>query len=317
MESYQNQSSSPSRLAYSQAFDGFVLTYMPARNWSKATRRGYTYDVSELLEYLDKDGSHFCDQLDVNRINAYLSTLDARGLKGNSRRRKVIAIKAFLTYLIEHTKTLHQDFGSTIIWPAAQEDEPRALTVAEYTRLLEAARGNVRDAAIVMVLLQTGIRLSELTALTVADVTLPAKPSPNLTNGFGEIRVKRKGRRLREIELNYKGCRALHSYLQIRPRYLKAKNADPFEQALFLTKYGKAISNRGVQWNFKKYANEAGIPWAHVHTLRTTHITHHLGKGTDIKTVMGNAGHSNLATTNRYTAYVKEARIKAMQDNAL
>ncbi len=183
---------------------------MPAKNWSATTRRGYTYDVAELLAYLEEDDTTYCDQLDVRRINQYFSSLDGRGLKGNSRRRKVIAVKSFLAYLISQT-ILGPDFGHNIIWPAAQEDEPRALTVAEYTKLLEAARGNVRDAAIVMVLLQTGIRLSELTALTMDYVTLPAKPSPNLSNGFGEIRVKRKGRRLRAIELNYKACRAVHA----------------------------------------------------------------------------------------------------------
>ena len=57
--------------------------------------------------------------------------------------------------------------------------------------------------------------------------------------------------------------------------------------------------------------------WAHVHTLRTTHITEHIARRTDIKTVQGNAGHANLATTNFYARYVKEAQIRAMQENAL
>ena len=201
---------SSGRTTLAEAFENFTLFYMPAKNWSATTRRGYTYDVAELLAYLEEDDTTYCDQLDVRRINQYFSSLDGRGLKGNSRRRKVIAVKSFLAYLISQT-ILGPDFGHNIIWPAAQEDEPRALTVAEYTKLLEAARGNVRDAAIVMVLLQTGIRLSELTALTMDYVTLPAKPSPNLSNGFGEIRVKRKGRRLRAIELNYKACRAVHA----------------------------------------------------------------------------------------------------------
>jgi integrase/recombinase XerD len=77
------------------------------------------------------------------------------------------------------------------------------------------------------------------------------------------------------------------------------------------------MTPRSVQKAFKLYAEEAGVPWAHVHTLRTTHITHHLAAGTDIRTVQHNAGHSNLATTNRYAAYVKEAAIKAMQEHAL
>ena len=64
-------------------------------------------------------------------------------------------------------------------------------------------------------------------------------------------------------------------------------------------------------------SRSAGVRWAHVHTLRTTHITEHIARRTDIKTVQGNAGHASLATTNFYARYVKEAQIRAMQENAL
>jgi integrase/recombinase XerD len=158
-------------------------------------------------------------------------------------------------------------------------------------------------------LLQTGIRLSELTALQMDDVTLPIKPSPDPMTGFGLLRVKRKGRRLQEFILNYKACRAVKNYLRVRP--------DSTSSSLFLTKYGTSMTNRSVQKAFKKYAVATGISWAHVHTLRTTHITHHIASKTDIKTVQGNAGHLNLATTNYYAQFVKDAQIKAMQEHAL
>ena len=91
--------------------------------------------------------------------------------------------------------------------------------------------------------------------------------------------MKRKGRRLQELVLNYKACRALKAYLRIRPQAP--------HHALFLTKYQTAITNRSVQKAVKKYAVAAGLPWAHVHTLRTTHMTQHIAKGTDVKTVQG------------------------------
>ena len=116
----------------------------------------------------------------------------------------------------------------------------------EYTALLREAGHHPRDAAILELLLQTGIRLSELTALTIDDVSLPAKPSLDPVNGYGLLRVRRKGRRLQELILNYKACRALKGYLRARPA-----SAEP---ALFLTKYQEPITGRSVQKLMKKYA---------------------------------------------------------------
>src|SRR5512138_557981 len=182
--------------------------------------------------------------------------LDERGLKGSTRHRKVAAIKTFLRYL-EREGALPTNFSSRIGWPEVARDEPRALSVPEYTALLREAGHHPRDAAILELLLQTGIRLAELTALSVADVTLPTKPSSDPVHGYGLLRVHRKGRRLQELILNYKACRALKAYLRVR-----AEAAAP---ALFLTKYHEPITNRSVQKLMKKYASAAGVPWAHVH----------------------------------------------------
>jgi site-specific recombinase XerD len=246
--------------------------------------------------------------LSTDAISHYLSELDDRGLKGSTRHRKVAAIKTFLRFL-EREGELPPDFSSRISWPEVQRDEPRALSQPEYTALLREAGHHPRDAAILELLLQTGIRLAELTALTVEDASLPTKPSLDPVNGYGLLRVRRKGRRLQELILNYKACRALKAYLRVRP--------EAATQTLFLTKYHGPISGRSVQKLMKKYATAAGVDWAHVHTLRTTHITEHIARRTDIKTVQGNAGHASLATTNFYARYVKEAQIRAMQENAL
>ena len=75
-----------------------------------------------------------------------------------------------------------------------------------------------RDAAIIEVLLQTGIRLSELAGLTLTDVEIPQKISKEVEN-VGSVLIRRgRGRKDRVIALNYKSCRALRSYLQVRPR---------------------------------------------------------------------------------------------------
>lgn len=288
-----------------EAFTAFCEVYMRNRNFSMVTRTGYRYDLSEWLAHTQITYVH---EISSQAIHHYLSLLDLKGLKGSTRHRKVAAIKTFLTFL-EEQHVLPKDFSHKLIWPEVTRDEPRALSTAEYTAILREVAHDPRDSAMFELLLQTGIRLSELTALTLDDVTLPAKPSNDPVTGYGLLRVKRKGRRLQELILNYKACRAVKNYLKVRPKSSSS--------ALFLTKYGEPMTNRSVQKAFKKYATAAGVAWAHIHTLRTTHITHHIANKTDIKTVQGNAGHLNLATTNYYASYVKEAQIRAMQEHAL
>src|SRR5512144_967073 len=300
------ESQEQEELLLTEALRRFCEVEMPARNLSQETRRGYAYDLTEWVAHVAP--SLPVSALSTDVITRYLSMLDERGLRGSTRHRKVAAIKTFLRFL-EREGELPVDFSSRLSWPEVQRDEPRALSVPEYTALLREAAYHPRDAAILELLLQTGIRLAELTALTVEDVSLPAKPSLDPVHGYGLLRVRRKGGRLQELILNYKACRALKAYLRVRPT--------GSAQALFLTKYQEPITSRSVQKLLKKYATAAGVSWAHVHTLRTTHITEHIARRTDIKTVQGNAGHASLATTNFYARYVKEAQIRAMQENAL
>src|SRR5512144_1624623 len=201
-------------LLLTEALSRFCDVEMPARNLSPETRRGYSYDLTEWVA--SASSSLPVSALSTDVIARYLSALDVRGLRGSTRHRKVAAIKTFLRYL-EREGTLPVDFSGRISWPEVQRDEPRALSVPEYTALLREGGHHPRDAAILELLLQTGIRLSELTALTVEDISLPTKPSLDPVNGYGLLRVRRKGRRLQELILNYKACRALKAYLRGSP----------------------------------------------------------------------------------------------------
>ena len=189
-----------------------------------------------------------------------------------------------------------------------RRDEPRPLSPAQYTAILREASTKTRDLVMFETLLQTGIRLSELTALALESITLPAQRSQDPVTGYGLLRVHRKGGRLSELVLNYKASRAIKAYLTVRP------NA-PFP-TLFLNKYGKPLSNRSVEKAFKKYATRFDIPWAHVESLRTTHITEHLARKTESTIVQEHAGLTKRQM-HSYTQFVSEAQIRAMQEHAL
>ncbi len=149
-----------------------------------------------------------------------------------------------------------------LIPPEREYHQPRYLTEREYKALLDACRHETRDAAIIELLLQTGMRLCELAGLKLTDVQLPARISKE-PEGAGCVRILGKGRRERTVTLNWKACKAVRAYLTVRPK-------DAPDQHLFLTKFRLGISARSIERLVEKHLREAGIHDASVHTLRHT-----------------------------------------------
>jgi site-specific recombinase XerD len=158
------------------------------------------------------------------------------------------------------------------------------------------------------VLLQTGMRLSELANLTMTDGEIPKRITRDPDN-TGSVRVRRKGNKTQVIPLNYKACQALDAWLRVRPGV-------DFD-ALFVTKFKAPMSPRAIQYRVKKYLDEAGIKGASVHTIRHTFGTHHAARGTDLKTIQEMMGHADLATTSIYVSLAKKAQRQALQEHAL
>jgi site-specific recombinase XerD len=237
-----------------EALRVFCDVYMPACQFAATTRRGYRYDLREWFAHVPVRSVKSISTLSMHR---YVSHLDSKGLQDSTRKRKVAALATFLRFLVEQG-VLPDTFSSSLVWPKVEQAEPRPLSPGQYTVILREAASNPRDRAMFVTLLQTGIRLSELTAITVESITLPAEPSVDPITGYGLLRVRRKAGRVSELVVNYKAARAIQTYLVVRPH-------SP-TQALFLNKYGKPLSNRTVEKALKKYARAAGISWAHVHT---------------------------------------------------
>jgi integrase/recombinase XerD len=152
------------------------------------------------------------------------------------------------------------------------------------------------------------MRLSELAKLTLNDIEIPKRITMD-PNNMGMVRIRRKGGKLATIPLNYKACKALAAYLQVRIAV--------GYPALFLSQFKQPMSIQAIQERVKKYMTEAGIEGASVHTLRHTMATHHVARGTDLKTVQETLGHADLATTTIYVSLAKTAQRKALQEHAL
>jgi site-specific recombinase XerD len=294
-------------LTLDQSVGLFETIYMPSRNFTQLTRVAYKIDVTQLIEYLRSGGVLKPQEVSLTALQSFLAHLDGRGLSGATRRRKTASIKAFFGFLTT-AGVITADPAKQLVPPEREYKEPRFLTTQEYQGLLRACAHESRDTAIIEMLLQTGIRLSEAVKLTVYDIDLPKHIRAD-GERMGIIAVKGKGRKNRTLPLNYKACKALNAWLNIRPNI-----SDP---ALFVSKFGEPMGERAIQRMVAKYCQIARIRHASVHSLRHSFATHHVAKGTDLKAVQEALGHESLETTSIYLSTAKSALKRYLRDNAL
>jgi integrase/recombinase XerD len=281
-----------------QALDEFKTVYMPARNLADRTREEYSNDLTALIDLLENIGIHHAGEVSLTSIDKYLAHLDDLGFSGSTRKRKAITFRSFLSFLFRNGY-MNNDISKRVILPFPDSPTPRYLTQTEIQRLVTACTDNIQDKAIITLLLQTGIRLSELTRLTVNDLHLPESID---IAGSGS----RKGR---TIPVNSKAREALQSYISIRP--------DSTQLSLFQTKFGKPLGDRGVQKIVMYYFHHARISRASISSLRHTFAVQHIAKGTSLKTIQEVMGHKDIRTTEAYIPIAQELTRKEMEDHAL
>jgi integrase/recombinase XerC len=169
--------------------------------------------------------------------------------------------------------------------------------------------GGVKDPRRAELLLQTGIKLSELNRLIVGDVELPSSLQLETEdNGYLHISGGER-QKARILPLNHKVSVALAGYLKCRP-----KTTTP---ALFINRFGSSLGARGVQKLVQKYLDKAGIRNANVHTLRHTFGVHHTAKGTSLKTIINAMGYKDIRSPSKYVSLVQELMKNELQDHAL
>ncbi len=285
----------------------YELVYMPSRNFAAKTRVDYRNDLVDLIRFLQASNRERLEEVSQRDLEAYLAELDRRGYAGTSRKRKTYAFKSFFGFLHQSGYT-DVNVTERLIPPKIEQKEPRVLSKREYEALLRACSHHPRDSAIMELLLQTGIRLSEIARLTLDDIELPARISQDPAT-VGRLHVVGKGRKDRWIPLNYKACRALKTWLKVRP--------EAPHNALFATKFQAPMGARAFQWVVKKHLTEGGIKGASVHTLRHTFATHHVAQGTSLRTVQEMLGHADLKTTSIYVQLSQEVVRKELQEHAL
>jgi site-specific recombinase XerD len=285
-----------------KALDDYKTIYMPFRNFADRTRVEYWNDIEDFVEFLGKAGVNYVKAIGLPNIERYVAHLEQEGFAGRTRKRKVVAIRSFLSFLFQEGY-VNENMAKRIVVPFVENSTPHALTQSECNRLREACANNNRDRAIIELFFQTGIKLSELTHLTQDDIELGDRQ-----NGYMRIKGGR-GKKERFIPLNDKATSALRDYLDER----KLER----NRIIFLNRFGEALGNRGVQKMLRKHLKRVGIRGATAQTLRHTFGAQHEAKGTDPKTVQEVMGLKDHRSAAIYQSLAREIVSRELQENAL
>lgn len=297
-----------SEVGLEEALTVYIQEYLSSRNFAPRTRTEYGRDIGEVVAFLEEyAGLRTVRQVGTFHLERFLAKLDQKGLGGAIRRRKVASIKSFFAFLTDRSMVLVNP-ALKLVPPEREQTQPRVLSEQEYKRLIDMVQFHVRDAAIIELLLQTGMRLSEIARLALHDIQLPQRISKDIGN-VGSVTIHGKGRKTRTVTLNWKACKALKHYLAERP--------DTPYPSIFITKFLKPIGSRSIENVVNKYLTEASIYNATVHTLRHTFATHSVKKGTKLDVVRQVLGHTSLKTTSIYVELARDVMDKELQENAL
>ena len=287
-------------LSLDQALTQF-LTSLRARNTSVLTQQAYHTDVRQFIAWLNETTVVATHAGTVTKadIIEYLSYLSDLGRSGITRARKLASLREYFKYLYEHDLIPSSPAVSVAI-PKKERKQQAYLRPDEYARLLSAAGSNPRDFAILQLFLQTGIRVSELVNLTLADVDLANKT----------LKVDGKGSKERTIPLEKKAVMAVKNYLVVRLRSM--------DSHLFLNYNGDGLSRRGAEKIIEKYRLLSGINKRFsCHSLRHTFGSYKAEQGVSPFQLKEWMGHSSISVTQLYVHMSREHARRAMEQTSL
>ena len=291
------------------ARDRFAAHLAAERGRSQHTVRAYIGDVTDLLTFMAACGATTLDDLDLDMLRSWLGEQAQRGLARTSLARRSAAARSF-TRWCHRRGLMASDPGSALRPPRPQRTLPTVLSAGQVGEMLDVARVRAddadpvhcRDRAIVELLYATGVRVSELCGLDLADVDRARRV----------LRVLGKGAKERMVPFGQPADGALGEWLAVRPALVRTAQ----EQALFTGVRGNRIDPRTVRTlvhGLLRLTDDA--PDAAPHALRHSAATHVLDGGADLRVVQELLGHSSVASTQIYT-HVSIERLRSAFERA-
>jgi len=280
----------------------FLAHLAVERNLSPRTVEAYARDLRQFAAWLEAEGLAF-ERLEKAAIRSYLGSRRDGGLSARSAARALSALRAFFRFLLT-TQVLAQDPTADLASPSLWRTVPHALAADEIEALLAAPDTTtplgLRDRAMLETLYATGLRVSELVALTRDRLRLDP----------GYVRVIGKGRKERVVPLGDSAVDWLERYLEGARTGLDRSQ----RPEVFLNHRGGRLTRQGFWKILRGHAVAAGIASAiSPHIVRHSFATHLVENGADLRAVQMMLGHASLTTTEIYTHVARE-RLRRLYD---
>jgi len=274
------------KITLREAREQFV-EFLRSKKRASATVLAYGKDVEQLVTFVAEQHKFEPSMVNEQDIENFKVSLKNDRYTSKSISRKVNSIKSFFRFL--KTQNYVTDSPAThVTHPKYEVAPPRVLSKLEYRALRDASRDDVRLSSIIEMLLQTGVRIGELSNLQIDDVDLKKK----------QVLIRPyESRDERTVPLSDAAAKAIEAYLAVRPK------SD--DKTLFLTKTGNPFLVRNIRTAVDRYFKIAGIENAKVNDLRHTFIIHQLRAGTPITYVSKLVGHKRLSTTEKYLKLIE------------
>ena len=255
---------------------------------SPSTILAYRADLEQLIEYLQGKNKVLTGDARPADIESFRDSLLAQKYTPKTVSRKLNAVKTFFRWLVSE-KLVATDSSVEVAHPKIEPSVPKFLSPIEYRSLRDVVRGDDRIAAIVEIILQVGLRISEVASLKIA----------NINNDKVKIEAYATQPE-RTIPFNKPATEALNRYLKLRP-----KTDSPY---VFVSKNGNPLAVRNIRAAIDRYMQRAEVPGYSVNDLRTTFLVENLKAGVDLILLSQVVGHKRLSTTERYLelAEIKE-----------
>ncbi|HXI30599.1 MAG TPA: site-specific tyrosine recombinase XerD [Vicinamibacterales bacterium] len=285
------------------SIDAYLDHLRVERRLADHTLESYARDLVALAEYAAGAG-RAVDALDRASLEAFVRDQRTGGLSPRSVARRVAAVRGFYRFLVVDRRLAANpadDLHPPRAWPAL----PKFLTLEEVDRLIEqpdvSTSLGLRDRALIELLYATGVRVSELVGVRLADLHL----AEHYMTCIG------KGSKERVIPIGEQASDWITKYQAgARPLLLKGRTTP----RLFVNARGGPLSRVGFWKILKRYARTASLPRTlSPHVLRHSFATHLLERGADLRAIQMMLGHADLSTTQIYT-HVLDARLRAVYD---
>lgn len=289
-----------------QVRDGLLEDYLyhlqVERGLSVNTCSNYKRDLNKFHQFLlDKDKT-ILDCTTSDLMDFMLSEKKS-GKAARSQARYTAALRGLYKYLLDEDK---RGDNPTLYLPAPKLEQklPQVISENNLKQAIERKGEDKllhrRDSAIVEVLYGSGLRVSELTGLSLNDISY----------NLGYIRCRGKGNKERIVPLGDPGIQVLKDYTDTTRSLLLDRNPKPSAEdrnTLFLNFRGKPLSRQGVWQILKNWAkgNYLGAD-IYPHLLRHSFATHLLDNGADLRSVQEMLGHVDISTTQIYTHLTKK-----------